>query len=620
MFGSPSRVVRSLREVVGRGSAPEQSDAALLDRFARERDERAFEVLVRRYGRLVSAACRRVLRAGPDAEDVWQATFLTLACRAGTLGEVQALGGWLHTVAVRTALRLRADTAKRARHEARAGELRGDTDPDEALPSAARDDLRAVLDEAISRLPEKYRGPIVLCYLEGKTNEEAAELLGCPTGTVVTRLARARDRLRDGLRRRGVGVTAGVLAASLSRLRDAGATAVTAESVARASIAFVTNRAATGLVSGRVASLTEGALRAMSVNRSKVLVAVLTALCLAGAGSGILAWSAAADVPGTGVPAVERLPAETAGPTGRVAAAPNAVIKDNKAEECEDDKPKDGPKPQPRTKVEEVVTKSFKTGKAPSVVLDVFNGTIEVVADTKSTVDASLTKQSQAETKELAQEGLKNIQLDLTQDKDSVRLVAKRLREDVPNRSEGVNAVVKVPPGAVLDLRTSNGSVKLTGGTGKVVVRTTNGAISVKDAKGELHLTASNGPITATGAQGRAEAKTSNGPIDLQVEKGIVTAHTSNGAVRIRGTLAEGDHSLTTTNGGIAVTLPAAARFKFDASTVNGVIASDFSDGAKMKAGTVTLRATVGDKPTLNLTLRTTNGGIQILKEKAETK
>jgi DUF4097 and DUF4098 domain-containing protein YvlB len=253
-------------------------------------------------------------------------------------------------------------------------------------------------------------------------------------------------------------------------------------------------------------------------------------------------------------------------------------------------------------------------------VLDLFNGTIEVVADAAGTVDARLTKQSQAETKELADEGLQNIRLDLAQEKDTVRVIATRIREDVKNRSEGVDAVVKVPPGSVLDLKTSNGSVKLTGGTGKVAVQTSNGSVHVVGATGELRLVSSNGPIAVTGARGKVDAKTSNGSIDLDVDRGVVMAHTSNGQVRVRGTLADGAHSVTTSNGRIAITLPTDARFKFDASTVNGGIANDFSPAPKSKPAGTSQRGTVGDNPAVSLTLRTTNGGIQILKGDARPK
>src|SRR5690349_9593531 len=121
MSGSGARVIRSLRAVVGREPSHALADADLLERFVRDRDEQAFESLVRRYEPVVNGACRRVLRGGPDVEDAWQATFLTLACKAGAIGEAQALAAWLHKVAVRIALRIRADATRRAWHEARAG-------------------------------------------------------------------------------------------------------------------------------------------------------------------------------------------------------------------------------------------------------------------------------------------------------------------------------------------------------------------------------------------------------------------------------------------------------------------------------------------------------------------
>jgi RNA polymerase sigma factor (sigma-70 family) len=616
MSGLPARVMQSLRGTVGQATAP--ADAELLDRFVRDRDEHAFEALVRRYSRIVHGACRRALRRGPDVEDAWQATFLTLACKASAIGDARALGAWLHKVAVRIALRVRADVARRAWHETQGGVLRPDVRSDEAFLEASRADLRAVLDEAIDRLPEKYRVPVVLCYLEGKTNEEAAAVLGCPTGTVVTRLARARDRLRAGLGRRGVGVTLGVLAGTLVGL-DAGAAAVAPAALAKTAAVFVLTRSVAGTVPARAAVLTEGALQAMSTNRLKVVAGVLVALCLVAVGPGLLVLGAATTDPPGRATVTGPVPVAAGGAVDLGAAEPNS------SEEAADDdpakdKPKNDPKKSARSKAEEVVNKSFKTGQSPNVTLDLFNGTIEVIADAAGTVDAQLTKHSEADTKELAEDGLKNIQLDLTQDKDVIKVTAKRLRDDVKNRSEGVNAVVKVPAGAVLDLGTSNGSVKLVGGTGKVVIKTKNGSVRVTEAKGELDLSSSNGGIVATGARGRANVKTSNGDIDLQVDKGAVTAHTSNGEVRLRGSLADGEHSLTTNNGRIALTLPAATQFRVDATTTNGTITTDFVEQPKKSLLSATLKASVGDNPAVGVKLHTTNGAIQILKEKDQGK
>jgi DUF4097 and DUF4098 domain-containing protein YvlB len=346
----------------------------------------------------------------------------------------------------------------------------------------------------------------------------------------------------------------------------------------------------------------------MNTNRTKILAGLLATVFVAGAGSGLWALRAA-----------DQPPTRTDDQAPRVDVAPSEIA-------IETDGDDDTPKPKPkadskptRPKAEEVVTKSFKTGQSPTVVLDLFNGAIEVTADAAGTVDARLTKRSQAETKELADEGLKNIQLDLAQDKDTVRVTAKRADESIKNRSEGVDAVVKVPPGAVVDLGTSNGSVKLTGGSGKVTIHTSNGSVHVTGATGELHLTTSNGPITVAGARGRVDLKTVNGSIDLQVEKGMVTAHTANGEVRLRGTLADGEHTLNTSNGRIVLTLPPTAQFRVDASTSNGAITTEFGASPKAKPGGAHLKTTVGDNPAVSLTLHTSNGRIQILKEKTES-
>src|SRR5205823_3540528 len=156
----------------------------------RRRDEAAFAALVRRHGPMVLGVCRRVLRDAHDAEDAFQATFLLLARKAAALRQPDRLGPWLHGVAHRTALKAKAAGVRRRQRERPLDDLPAAGGGDDLLWR----DLRPVLDDAIGRLPAKYRVPVVLCYLEGRTNAEAARALGCPTGTVATRLARARQR------------------------------------------------------------------------------------------------------------------------------------------------------------------------------------------------------------------------------------------------------------------------------------------------------------------------------------------------------------------------------------------------------------------------------------------
>src|SRR5262249_34111246 len=160
------------------------TDRQLLQRFASGHDETAFTALVGRHGPMVLGVCRRVLHSIHDAEDAFQATFLVLARKAGSVRQPDALGNWLYGVAYRTALEARTRAAKR---RAREREL-AEEPPVEPGGAIDWSDLRAVLDGEVNRLPDKYRSPFVLCYLEGRTNEEAARLLRCPKGTILSRL------------------------------------------------------------------------------------------------------------------------------------------------------------------------------------------------------------------------------------------------------------------------------------------------------------------------------------------------------------------------------------------------------------------------------------------------
>jgi RNA polymerase sigma factor (sigma-70 family) len=175
-------------------------DAQLLDRFVERRDEVAFELLVWRHGPMVLGVCRRILQNPHDAEDAFQASFFTLARKADSIARRDSVGAWLYRVAYRIALRARARRARLAQREQPLGDLPVAEVGCEPADLLAWRELRPVLDAEISRLPEKYRAAFVLCYLEGKTNEQAAEQLGCPKGTVLSRLSRARERLRKRLR------------------------------------------------------------------------------------------------------------------------------------------------------------------------------------------------------------------------------------------------------------------------------------------------------------------------------------------------------------------------------------------------------------------------------------
>ncbi len=262
-----------------RAAADGVSDAELLRRYAAGGDEAAFELLVWRHAGLVLGVCRRVLRHEQDAEDAFQATWLALARRARTVARGGSVGGWLYKVASRAALRLRARAEARARRE-RNTQPPGATDPGD---EADYRELSRALDEQIGRLPERYRAALVLRCLAGKSGAEAARELGCAEGTVESRLARARARLRSALVRQGFTVPAALL--------TAGAVLGGVAGRAPAALVYDTVKAATAFAAGQaaarpgVAALAEGVLRAMLIHRIKrTAVAAVVLIGLLGFG------------------------------------------------------------------------------------------------------------------------------------------------------------------------------------------------------------------------------------------------------------------------------------------------------------------------------------------------
>ena len=179
-------------------------DRQLLDEFVRDQDAGAFRSLVARHGAAVQRVCRGVLRDLHEAEDAFQATFLVLVRKAPAIRDPEALGAWLRGVAYRVAVRARRRAARRRAIERTQAETCG-REPG-LIPAEATADLRRVVREELERLPDSYRQPIALCYLDGLTHQEAARRLDWPVGTVKVRLVRARRLLRERLDRRGVGL------------------------------------------------------------------------------------------------------------------------------------------------------------------------------------------------------------------------------------------------------------------------------------------------------------------------------------------------------------------------------------------------------------------------------
>jgi len=283
-------VCRHLRRLASAQSVGGLSDAQLVERFVATGDEAAFEVLVWRHGAMVLGLCRRLLRHEQDAEDAFQATFLALVRKASNIGKRESVGSWLYKVAYRAALKARERANRRAAREGPLVETPAATTANDVIWR----DIRPVLDAAVHGLPDKYRLPFVLCYLQGKTVSEAAEELGCSRGTVGTRLARARERLRRQLARRGLTLATGTLTAALAQSHaEAG---VPESLIATAVQAAKTGPA--GAVSADVASLTEGVLRAMVLTKVKcVAAAVLAVATLVGGVGGFSYHMRAAEPP-----------------------------------------------------------------------------------------------------------------------------------------------------------------------------------------------------------------------------------------------------------------------------------------------------------------------------------
>jgi RNA polymerase sigma factor (sigma-70 family) len=238
------------------------SDRRLLERFTTDRDEEAFAALVHRYGPMVLGVCRRVLRNEADAQDAFQVTFLVLARKADTLEKPELLANWLYGVAYRTAVKLRGRAARQRERERQAAVM---TTPDRAAPAEGKEVLE-VLDEELSLLPESYRILLVLCYLQGKTHEEAAHELGCPIGSISWRLGRAREMLRKRLDCRGLAFPAGLLTLLLAQ-REAYVVALPA------ALAEATVKAAVGLVAGGAAEA--GGLSASALELTEEVLGTL---------------------------------------------------------------------------------------------------------------------------------------------------------------------------------------------------------------------------------------------------------------------------------------------------------------------------------------------------------
>jgi RNA polymerase sigma factor (sigma-70 family) len=301
-------VLRGIERIFSEGSLTGLTESQLLGRFAGG-DEAAFEALVTRHGPMVLGVGRRLLRDPRDVEDAFQATFLVLLRKAGGIRDAEALGPWLYGVAYRVASRIRSRVAQRPD-----GERKGARP--EAVATACeleRGELQAVIDEEINRLPEKYRRPVVLCDLEGRTYEEAARRLRCTTGSVSGRLIRARRTLRARLARRGLAPAAGLgalalgsetAAAAVPTPMIAGTVATLSRAATATAVSAATSTAALELANGVFHSMVVAKLKlaASFLAAASIILAVGTAWLVAHWGSAALGGRDVAVMVASGAP------------------------------------------------------------------------------------------------------------------------------------------------------------------------------------------------------------------------------------------------------------------------------------------------------------------------------
>ncbi|MEX2120778.1 MAG: sigma-70 family RNA polymerase sigma factor [Pirellulales bacterium] len=298
------------------------TDGQLLERYIAGRDEAAFAELLRRHGPMVLAVCRRALGDSHDADDAFQATFLVLVRKAPSIVPRDMVGNWLYGVAHRTALKAQTMNANRKTRESRPIEREIPGQP----PSPDLLELKSILDNELSRLPDKYRAAIVLADLEGRSRQEAARQLGVPEGTLSSRLARGRELLRRRLSKRGLALGPAAVVSALAEQAAAGVSAQLEAATLQAASAFAGNTVTAGAVSANVALLTQGVIQTMAVSKMKMALVASLATGVVAASAAVIGYRALAAEPGPADAAqavAEPAAAQATGPPPAEAAQPS---------------------------------------------------------------------------------------------------------------------------------------------------------------------------------------------------------------------------------------------------------------------------------------------------------
>ena len=277
------------------------TDAQLLSRFAEHRDQQAFADLVKLHGPMVYGVCRRILRNHHDAEDAFQATFLVLARKGPTIARPALIANWLYVVAHHVSTKAQAAVNRRS---ARVLPIDDVPEPS-AVPLKTWTELAPVLDRELRRLTEKYRVPVILCDLEGKTRKEAARQLGWAEATVTTRLMKARAVLAQRLARQGFALSAGTLALLLSQHAASAAApaSLVASTITAAGAISVGQAVPVGIVSVKAAELSRQMLTTLLLTKINVVVGIVVALAATGIGLNNVQWMKAAPATVDGIPA-----------------------------------------------------------------------------------------------------------------------------------------------------------------------------------------------------------------------------------------------------------------------------------------------------------------------------
>src|SRR6516162_433077 len=284
---SMNRMVRHLKRAALLGEQKVQSDGRLLESFLSGRDEASFEMLVKRHGPMVLGVCRRVIGNLHDAEDAFQAVFLVLARKAGSIVPRDLVGNWLHGVAYRTALQARDRLGRRRARERQVKDMPQPT----VAPEYDLRELHDALDQELNELPDKYRVAIVLCDLEGRSRKDVACVLKIPEGTLSSRLATGRAMLARRLARHGLALPGAALATALAEQALAALAPIQPAlivSMVKAASLAAAGQSATGLVSAEAVTLSQGVLKTMFLNKLKVISFLFLGVILGGLGAGVI--------------------------------------------------------------------------------------------------------------------------------------------------------------------------------------------------------------------------------------------------------------------------------------------------------------------------------------------